>query len=100
MMNNGPYAAACVAVIPDTHNEQQGQLNMEMPRPANDNAIDPLLKLARVIEFTGLSSSNIYRQMEAGTFPRPLRLGPNSVRWRTSHIIAWTDSLITSKAAA
>jgi len=65
---------------------------MKLPTPANDNAptqLDPLLKLANVIAATGLSSSTIYRMMDDGQFPRPLQLGPNSVRWRTSQVAHW-----------
>jgi prophage regulatory protein len=63
--------------------------------PANDNTpqIDPLLKLDAVKMATGLGRSTIYRMMDAGTFPRPLQLGPNSVRWRTSHVVEWTNRL-------
>jgi prophage regulatory protein len=63
---------------------------------ANDNVapkLDPLLRLAAVMENTGLSSSTIYRMMDAGRFPRPLRLGPGSVRWRTSAVVGWVDGL-------
>lgn len=69
---------------------------MILPTPANDNVartIDPLLKLPLVIEATGLSRSTIYRMMGEGTFPRPLQLGPGSVRWRTSVIVEWQDNL-------
>jgi prophage regulatory protein len=69
---------------------------MKLPTPANDNLpakIDPLLRLASVIEVTGLSRSTIYRMMDAGQFPRPLRLGPGSVGWRTSAIVGWVDGL-------
>jgi predicted DNA-binding transcriptional regulator AlpA len=52
---------------------------------ANDNIapkLDPFLRLATVTEVTCLGKSTIYRKMEAGQFPRPLVLGPGSVRWR------------------
>jgi hypothetical protein len=35
------------------------------------------------------SPASIYRWMEAGEFPPPLRLGPNTVAWRGSAINAW-----------
>ncbi len=47
-------------------------------KAANDNAaptgIDPLYRLKDVMEIVKLGSSTIYRMMDAGTFPRPLRL--------------------------
>jgi prophage regulatory protein len=69
---------------------------MKLPTPANDNVapkLDPLLRLAKVKENTGLSRSTIYRMMDAKQFPRPLRLGPCSVGWRTSAIVQWVDGL-------
>ena len=67
---------------------------MKIPTPANDNVapkLDPLLRLATVSEVTCLGKSTIYRMMDAGQFPRPLMLGPGSVRWRTSAIVQWVD---------
>jgi prophage regulatory protein len=55
--------------------------------------IDPLLKLAAVVKATGLSRSTIYRMMNERRFPRPVQLGPNSVRWRESHISKWIENL-------
>jgi prophage regulatory protein len=69
---------------------------MKLPIPANDNVapkLDPLLRLASVTEATCLGRSTIYRMMDAGQFPRPLVLGPGSVRWRTSAIVQWMDGL-------
>lgn len=37
----------------------------------------------------GLSTSSIYEMMSAGTFPRPVKLGPRIVAWPKSHIDAW-----------
>jgi prophage regulatory protein len=76
---------------------------LKTPIAANDNVaprLDPLLRLPVVIEATGLSSSSIYRMMDADRFPRPLRLGPNSVRWRTSAVVRWVDGLDTNPAKA
>ena len=69
---------------------------MRLPVAANDNVapkLDPLLRLATVTEVTCLGKSTIYRMMDAGQFPRPLVLGPGSVRWRTSAIVEWMDGL-------
>ena len=68
----------------------------KLPIAANDNInpkIDPLLRLADVMLVTSLGSSTIYRKIGAGNFPHPLRLGPGSVRWRTSEIVGWVDGL-------
>jgi predicted DNA-binding transcriptional regulator AlpA len=46
---------------------------MKLPTPANDNQIDTLYRLKEVMEITKLGSSTVYRMMDSGTFPRPLR---------------------------
>ena len=52
-----------------------------------------LLRLQDVILATSIGSSTIYRKIAANQFPRPLRLGPGSVRWQTSEIIDWIAGL-------
>ena len=53
---------------------------------------DRLLRRREVERITGLSRSSIYRQMQAGDFPWPLRVGPSAVRWKESDIAAWLES--------
>ena len=53
---------------------------------------DRLLRRRQVEEITGLSRSSIYRLMQDGEFPRPVKVGPAAVRWRASDITAWLES--------
>lgn len=48
-----------------------------------------LLRLARVIEKTGLKRSQIYAYMKTGEFPKSLKIGPSSVAWLESEIDGW-----------
>lgn len=48
-----------------------------------------VLRLADVIEKTGLARSTIYKYVDAGTFPRPISLGGKSVGWIDSEIHDW-----------
>jgi prophage regulatory protein len=57
------------------------------------NLGERLLRLRDVEQKTGLSSTTIYRKMTEGSFPRPLQLGPGSVRWRETKVEAWIDGL-------
>ena len=52
-----------------------------------------LLRLRDVLAITGRSRSSIYRDMEAGRFPEPVRLSPNAVAWREDDVQAWIDAL-------
>ena len=53
---------------------------------------DRLLRRCEVEAITGMSRSSIYRLMQNGEFPRPVRVGPAAVRWRESDIKAWLES--------
>ena len=53
---------------------------------------DRLLRRRQVEEITGMGRSSIYRLMQEGEFPRPVRIGPAAVRWKASDITAWMES--------
>jgi prophage regulatory protein len=71
---------------------------LKTPIAANDN-VDPLsrgatlLRLPDVMLATSMGSSTIYRKIASDQFPRPLRLGPGSVRWKASEVSAWIEGL-------
>ena len=54
---------------------------------------DKLLRRREVEEVTGMSRSTIYRKMDVGLFPRPVKIGPSAVRWKESDIETWLESL-------
>ena len=45
-----------------------------------------LLRRAEVCELVGLARSSLYRMINAGNFPRPVMVGPKSVRWRMADV--------------
>jgi prophage regulatory protein len=51
--------------------------------------IDRFLRLDEVLHITGLGRNTVYRRIREGTFPKQIRIGPNSVAWRQSAIIKW-----------
>ncbi len=51
-----------------------------------------LLRRREVERWTSMSRSSIYRLMQEGEFPRPVRVGPGAVRWKASDITAWIES--------
>ena len=58
-----------------------------------ENAMhDRLLRRRDVEKITGMSRSSIYRLMQESEFPRPVRVGPSAVRWKSSDITAWIES--------
>ncbi len=52
-----------------------------------------ILRKKEVLAIIGKSESTLYRDIQAGRFPAPLRLGENSVGWREDTIRAWLDAL-------
>ena len=58
--------------------------------------IDRLMRLPEVLSTTGLGRNTVYRRMREGTFPKQVKLGPNSSAWRQSEIAAWMAILTAS----
>lgn len=48
-----------------------------------------LERMPAVLARTGLSRSEIYRRLAAGTFPRGVRLGPRTLAFCSDEIDAW-----------
>ena len=69
-------------------------------RPASTAAQPPTspgdtpktVRLRDVARLLGVSRSTIYKYMNEGNFPLPLKLGKRAVRWRLTDIEAWLDS--------
>ncbi|MBH3444055.1 AlpA family transcriptional regulator [Pseudomonas moraviensis] len=55
--------------------------------------IDRFLRLDEVLHITGLGRNTVYRRIREGTFPKQVRIGPNSVAWRQSAINKWMSDL-------
>ena len=51
-----------------------------------------LIRRAEVLELTGLSVTSLYRRMSEGTFPKAVRIGPNSVAWKSEDVDAWIQA--------
>ena len=51
-----------------------------------------ILRRREVERLTLLSKASIYRQMQMGTFPMPVKLGPRSVAWVAEEIHEWIAS--------
>jgi len=50
------------------------------------------LRLPAVIERTALSRSSIYRLVQLGRFPEPIKLSERASAWRESDVTAWLES--------
>lgn len=52
------------------------------------------IKRPEVESITGLSCTELYRRIAAGTFPQQVALGPKSVVWVESEVLAWCEARI------
>ena len=59
-------------------------------------SIDRFLRLDEVLHTTGLGRNTVYRRIREGTFPKQVRIGPNSVAWRQSAISQWMTTAAPS----
>ena len=56
-----------------------------------------LQRLPRVRERTGLSRSEIYRRINVGEFPAPVKIGPRCSAWHSAEIDAWIAERIVAR---
>jgi prophage regulatory protein len=56
---------------------------------AEPSTLDRLLPMPTVMDITSLSKATIYRKVDKGTFPAPLKIAKSRVAWRQSDIAAW-----------
>ena len=61
------------------------------------NHSDKFLRIKAVNDLTGLGRTRIYRLIGEGRFPRPVRLGPQSVAWLQSEVEAWMQERISER---
>jgi prophage regulatory protein len=58
-----------------------------------------LIRFGEVLSRTQLSKTEIYRRINAGTFPASLKLGLRAVAWREADIDGWIRKLTQQRSA-
>jgi prophage regulatory protein len=59
---------------------------------------ETLMRVAAVMKATGYSRSSLYALMQAGKFPRPVKLaGGGAVAWRSSEVQRWIDAQLPTQ---
>jgi prophage regulatory protein len=51
-----------------------------------------LMRREEVLRICGISNSLLHEMIEAGTFPRPVRINERAVGWRVKDVLAWLAS--------
>ena len=54
-------------------------------------------KIRAVVNFTGRSRSSILRDVSNGLFPKPIRLGENSIGWLRVEVEKWLADRIAER---
>lgn len=52
-----------------------------------------LIRISEVCEMVGMGRTTIYRWVNEGTFPSPVRVSKYAVRWRVDDVERWRDAL-------
>lgn len=63
---------------------------------AAESAPTFLIDLKEVLPRTRVGRATIYRWMEKGQFPKPLKLSESMVRWREADLERWISEKMTS----
>ena len=53
--------------------------------------IPHLMRRQQLEERLGLTRSSIYKMMDDGEFPRPMKIGRRAVGWRADEIAQWLE---------
>ena len=54
-----------------------------------------ILRIFEVADRTGLARSSIYAKIQAGDFPRPIKLSSRSVGWLEADVNQWIECQIS-----
>lgn len=57
------------------------------------NENEKLMTKAETCEYLNLSDSTIFRLRRDNIFPKPLQLGPRTIRWKRKDIDNWLESI-------
>ena len=62
------------------------------------NKVQPrFLRLAEVLEMTGMGKTFIYDRMKEGTFPKQIHLGPRTIVWNERKVVQWMEDRMASR---
>lgn len=73
-------------------NGRNGNGNGRNGKPRNH-----VLRAAAVCRRTGLSRATLYRYVKAGSFPRPIPLGPRAVGWIEAEVEKWIECMMRKR---
>jgi len=64
------------------------------------NDTDALIDVSEVSRIAGISRTEVWRQVKAGTFPKPTRLGTRCTRYSLCEVSDWVKQRLAEREAA
>lgn len=61
---------------------------------------DRLLRKRETLAFSGHSNSTLYEEIQAGRFPKPVKIGKRAVAWRYSELLDWLNARVAERDKA
>jgi prophage regulatory protein len=55
----------------------------------SEESPERILRIKTVLQRTGLTRSTLYRKIQFGTFPKPVRIAARCAGWRESAVKEW-----------
>lgn len=78
-----------------TPNGQAENPTMPIPYPIGRLGNARILKLKQVVTTVGLAKSSIYRKIQVGTFPPPIKLGGvRASGWLSTEVDEWIEDQV------
>jgi prophage regulatory protein len=56
-----------------------------------------IMRMTDVCSELGVSRASVYRLLQSGSFPKPLKLGKRAIGWERDHIQQWIKSLRSAR---
>ena len=87
------------AIMPSRTHDGSVQPSPVQPRNvprapgSSHDAGERLLRLPEVVRTLGVSRATIYRYVDSGRLPPPVKLSTRCIAWRASEITAWMAAL-------
>ena len=86
---------------PDIRPASSDPARAQVPfEPTARSAPIRILRLAQVIDMTGLGKTKIYELQAQGCFPRSVRITTHSVGWVEQEVQAWLSSRLAERKPA
>jgi prophage regulatory protein len=65
---------------------------MQTQEDSTKTKLTQFIRVRKVLELTQIGRTTLWRLVREGKFPKPVRIGPNSVAWRELDYESWAEN--------